>query len=403
MRSSADASLSTKPAAPASSDVPQHVVVVERREHEHRRRVAPARQRAGGRDAVDPAHADVHQHDVGPVLRRRRRRPRRRRRTRRRPRSRRPGPRMRATPARTTGWSSTMTTRITATRSRSATAAIGRRASTRQPSAVGPASNCAAERPGPLGHADEAEVQRRADRAAAAGRPRSTTTQAHAVRRRTSTRSSTRLRGACRATLARPSRAIRCTAMPTGPVEVGRRLGDRRARCRGRLGGTRRRARRGRRRRQRRIRAPLVGPQRGDRRPDLVEARPADRLGVEQRPLGLGEVPAQHVTGAGDVQQHRRRGCARRGRAARGRCAAAPRRRPGRRAPAGPARAPRSAVAGGTRPRPSGEMKMCAIAHGAHTMPESGARSSATSHGATAATAMIARARVSDPRCDAVL
>ena len=55
---------------------------------------------------------------------------------------------------------------------------------------------------------------------------------------------------------------------------------------------------------ERRIGAPLVGPQRRHRGPDLVEARPADRLGVEQGPLGLVEVPAQHVTGTRDVQQH---------------------------------------------------------------------------------------------------
>ena len=57
---------------------------------------------------------------------------------------------------------------------------------------------------------------------------------------------------------------------------------------------------------QRRVGAPFVGSQGGDRGPDLVEARSADRFGVDQRPLGLGEVPAQHVPGTGDVEQHRR-------------------------------------------------------------------------------------------------
>jgi hypothetical protein len=43
------------------------VVGVERREHDHLRRVVAAAQRLGGGEAVDAGHADVHQHDVGPV------------------------------------------------------------------------------------------------------------------------------------------------------------------------------------------------------------------------------------------------------------------------------------------------------------------------------------------------
>ena len=106
--------------------------------------------------------------------------------------------------------------------------------------------------------------------------------------------------------MARPSRATRCTATPTGPLRSAAvsaidRVDDESGAAilvdeRGDVGHAR----------QRRVGASFVGAQRGDRRPDLVEARPADRLGVEQRPLGLGEVPAQHVPGAGDVQQHRR-------------------------------------------------------------------------------------------------
>ena len=56
---------------------------------------------------------------------------------------------------------------------------------------------------------------------------------------------------------------------------------------------------------ERRVRAALLGAQRGDRGADLVEAGPADGLGVDQGRVGLGEVAAtQHVAGAGDVQEH---------------------------------------------------------------------------------------------------
>ena len=48
-----------------------------------------------------------------------------------------------------------------------------------------------------------------------------------------------------------------------------------------------------------------VRPQRGNRGADLVEARPPDGLGIEESPLGLVEVAAQDVAGAGDMQQHR--------------------------------------------------------------------------------------------------
>ena len=46
---------------------PEHVVVVEGREDQHGRRVAPRPEAAGGGHPVDPAHAHVHQHHVGPV------------------------------------------------------------------------------------------------------------------------------------------------------------------------------------------------------------------------------------------------------------------------------------------------------------------------------------------------
>ena len=56
----------------------------------------------------------------------------------------------------------------------------------------------------------------------------------------------------------------------------------------------------------RRIGAALVGAQRGHRGADLIEAGPADALGVDERPLGLVDVAAQDVAGAGDVEEHRR-------------------------------------------------------------------------------------------------
>ena len=81
-------------------------------EHQHRGCRAPRGDRGGGRDAVAAGHPQVHQHDVGRQSRGQRdrlgarRRPRRRRRGRARPRA------CRAGPARTTGWSSTTSTRI---------------------------------------------------------------------------------------------------------------------------------------------------------------------------------------------------------------------------------------------------------------------------------------------------
>ena len=96
---------------------------------------------------------------------------------------------------------------------------------------------------------------------------------------------------------------MRCTAVPSGPsrrrrvradgeldVEPGAAVLVDQAR---EVGGPR----------QRRVGAPLVGAQGGHRGPDLVEARPTDRLRVDEGAIGLVEVAAQHVTGAGDVEE----------------------------------------------------------------------------------------------------
>ena len=55
--------------------------------------------------------------------------------------------------------------------------------------------------------------------------------------------------------------------------------------------------------RQRRIRPPFAGPQGGDGRADLVEARPTDGLGVDEGALGFVDVPAQDMSGPGHVEQ----------------------------------------------------------------------------------------------------
>ena len=52
------------------------------------------------------------------------------------------------------------------------------------------------------------------------------------------------------------------------------------------------------------IGAPLVGPQRRHGGTDLIEAGPTDRLGVDECTLGLVDVASQHVSGAGDVEEH---------------------------------------------------------------------------------------------------
>ena len=59
--------MSRNPAAPASSAAQDQLVGVERRQHDHRRRVRLGAHQPGRGDAVEPRHADVHQHDVGPV------------------------------------------------------------------------------------------------------------------------------------------------------------------------------------------------------------------------------------------------------------------------------------------------------------------------------------------------
>ena len=87
--SAGSVSLSRKPAAPRAQRGEQAVVLAEARQDEHARRRARARAaRASARDAVEPRHREVEQHDVGLQPRRGLRRPPRRRPPRRRPRRR---------------------------------------------------------------------------------------------------------------------------------------------------------------------------------------------------------------------------------------------------------------------------------------------------------------------------
>ena len=178
-------------------------------------------------------------------------------------------------------------------------AATGRRASTRQPSGGRAGLELAAEGPGPLPHARRGRSARRRRSARAAGPAVVDDDEVDLAHRRRRRASSTRLPAAWRATLASASRAMRCRAVPIGPsmaagVRPRRRpstlepgppvLVDQHGQV-GRAG-------------QRRVGAPLVGAQGGHRGPDLVEARPADRLGVDAAP----------------ARPRRRRGAARGGR-----------------------------------------------------------------------------------------
>ena len=216
------------------------------------------------------------------------------------------GPRMRATPARTTGWSSTISTRITTAprrrgprrqRRQAGLDRASRRRSAR-PRARRPSARARSRMP------DDAEVagaRRRAAAAAGRGRPRAgaarassrSTVEHDGVAGRVAGHVGQRLAGdpvqrrARRARRCRrpPARRRPSIARPGSAVLVDERVEV------GRAG-------------QRRVGAPLVGAQRRDRRADLVEARPADGLGVDERSLGLVEVAPEHVAGAGDVEQH---------------------------------------------------------------------------------------------------
>ena len=203
---------------------------------------------------------------------------------------------------------------------------------------VGPAVELAAERAGPLPHADEAEVARRRR----SGRRRRPAVVGHAADR-------------SRAPSSTSTRDVDAVARRVAG-HVGQRLAS---------DPVQRRARRaldvGRGRRD--VRASMSSPARrysstsadevGRRRPaaDRCRARrsaarprwPGSDRGSTDRPSRRRPAPAPPRRGrgaarggAGDVQQHRRPACDRPGRAARGRCAAAPRPRPARRAPHGP-------------------------------------------------------------------
>ena len=68
MRSSAAGVLEDEPGGTGVEGAPQGVVVVERRQHEHRRAGSAVGERPGRRHAVHPAHPHVHQDEVGAVL-----------------------------------------------------------------------------------------------------------------------------------------------------------------------------------------------------------------------------------------------------------------------------------------------------------------------------------------------
>ena len=99
---------------------------------------------------------------------------------------------------------------------------------------------------------------------------------------------------------------MRCRAVPTGPVSAATGGGieaaiDMPARRYSSTSASRS-AEPG----DRWIGAALVGAQRRHGGADLVEARPPDALGVDERPFGVVEIAAQDVAGTGDVEQHRR-------------------------------------------------------------------------------------------------
>ena len=60
-------SLSRKPGGAGAQRAQHELVGVEGRQHDDGRRVGLGAQQAGGGDAVELRHADVHEHDVGPV------------------------------------------------------------------------------------------------------------------------------------------------------------------------------------------------------------------------------------------------------------------------------------------------------------------------------------------------
>ena len=291
MRSSAEASLSTKPAAPASrashsTSSSSNVVSTSTGGG-----LAAVGDAAGGRDAVHPAHADVHQHEVGLVrgdgggdlvavaaL----------------------GDDLEAVVgAEDAGDAGAHDGLVVddddadhdATSSSRGAAAIGQAGL--DPPAVGggPGVEAGRRAPGPARPCRPGRSAAASGSGGGAGAAAVGDDQADDRRRSTSTRQLDAVAGGVAGDVGQ--------RLPGDPVH-------RRADRAGEIGGRRRRstssmtspARRYSSTRagevgdagERRIGAPLVGPQRGDRGADLVEAGPADGLGVDERPLGLVDV-----------------------------------------------------------------------------------------------------------------
>ena len=209
------------------------------------------------------------------------------------------GPRMRATPARTTGWSSTMRTRITAPEpSPRPAASSGSRASTRQPSGVGPASSSP-----PSARARSRMPTSPKCPSSSVGRPPGPTVVGHdepdlVGGRVEIDRELDPVAGRVAGHVGQRLAAMRCSAAPDRALEARRRRRDHRGHLQpgaavlvdqldevGRAG-------------QRRIGPPLAGPQR--RRP-----WPGSGRGSTARPSRPGPAPGR---------PRRRRGAARAGR-----------------------------------------------------------------------------------------
>ena len=278
----------------------------------------------------------------------------------------------------------------------------GSRPRARHPSAVGPASNDR-RAPGPARpcrRGRNAEPEGPAPTPGGHDRRRSGARPSPHGRRE----SSTRLPGACRATLASPSRATRCTATPTGPASSAADssiddLDDEASPAvvvdeGGEVGHPG----------QRRVGAPFVGPQRGDRGPDLVEARPARpsrrrssaRSASARSPRrSTCRAPVTWSSIAASVCPAR--SCSSR----------AMRRRSSATSWSASARRACSSWSINRRwrytARPRVKMNTLARTHGSHAIPDSGTISSATTNGSGSSDARDDDGRVNDPRWDVAL